>query len=320
MSAFPEIEPYQVFQLPCSGGHRIYVECCGNPQGVPALVMHGGPGSGCTSQHRRLFDPLVYNIVLFDQRGCGRSLPNAAASLQALENNTTDDLIDDVEMIRTHLDIERWIVFGGSWGSTLALTYAERFPSMVIALILAGVTTTTRREIEWLYGHVAQMLPEAFDRLQQCADTKATGLGIVEAYARLLTSNDPSVADHAAENWCRWERSVIETDPKALPSKRWDDPSFRLCFARLVTHYFRHLAWLEDRSIIDNAPCIESIPAILINSRFDLSAPLQTAHQMSQRMPASQLWIVEGGVHGATGPGMRDMVVRATDFFARLST
>lgn len=316
--SYPEIEPFRSGRLDVGDGHSLYFECCGTPGAKPALVLHGGPGSGVSPHHRRLFDPAAYEIVLFDQRGCGRSRPWAAVDLAALTTNTTHDLIADIEKLRTHLGVETWLVFGGSWGTTLALAYAEAHPERVTEMVLAGVATTRRSEVDWLYGHVGFLLPEAFARFCAGAPEGAPGFGLVDAYARRLQSPDPAIHDAAARNWCQWELAVIASEPEAEPGSRWNDPDFIRCFARIVTHYFRHDAWFEDNALIDNAGLLKGIPGVLIQSRLDLATPLATAWTLAQAWPGSELVLLEGGLHSATESRMADAIVAATDRFRPL--
>ncbi|MEM1047945.1 MAG: prolyl aminopeptidase [Pseudomonadota bacterium] len=316
---YPDIEPFRSGHLDVGNGYSLYFECCGAPRGKPALVLHGGPGSGVSPSHRRLFDPTAYEIILFDQRGCGRSTPSAAVDLAALNANTTHHLIADIERLRTHLGIETWLVFGGSWGTTLALAYAEAHPDRVTELVLAGVATTRRSEIDWLYGHVGFLLPEAFARFRAGAPEGEPGFGLVEAYAKRLQSPDPAIHDRAAQDWCAWELAVIEAEAEAEPATRWRDPDFRRCFARIVTHYFAHDAWFDDNALIDNVGRLTDIPGVLIHSRLDLATPLATAWTLAQVWPASELVLLEGGLHSASETRMADAIVAATDRFRHLS-
>lgn len=314
---FPEIAPHASGMLAADGGHEIYWEACGRPDGKPALVLHGGPGSGCTPGFRRLFDPALYTTVLFDQRGCGRSRPLAAETTAALAHNTVADLIGDIERLRARLGIEAWLVFGGSWGSTLALAYAQAHPARVTELVLAPVTTSSRAEIDWLYGQAGRLLPAAFEAFRAGAPEAAPGIALVEAYAELLLDPNPEVQHKAAQDWCRWEAALVEVDPRAEPSPRWQDPAFRLTFARLVTHTFRHGAWLEDGQLLRDLPAIAEIPGALIHSRLDLSAPLETAWTLAKAWPAAELTVLEGGLHGATTAPLAAAIIAALDRFAR---
>lgn len=289
---------------------------CGNRDGKPAVVLHGGPGSGCTPKQRRLFDPSRYSIVLFDQRGCGRSRPLAAQDAAALRHNTLDHLIEDMEALRRHLGIDSWLLFGGSWGTTLAFAYAQAHPGRVTELVLAGITTTSLAEVDWLYGHIGEMMPEAFEIFRAATPERRVGAWLPAAYRRLLTDADPLVCQRAAENWCRWEAALVEVDPRARPDPRWRDPVFQLTFARIVTHYFGDIAWLKDHDLLPGMPAIADVPGVMIHSRFDPSAPLATAWRVSGCWPASTLTVLDGALHSATSGPMADRILAALDRYA----
>jgi proline iminopeptidase len=282
---YPAIEPYEHGMLEVGDGNRVYWEACGNPRGKAAVVLHGGPGSGCTPWHRRLFNPSAYRVVLFDQRNCGRSTPHASAPDTDLASNNTASLVADIERIREHLGIERWLVLGGSWGSTLALAYAEAHPSRVTEIILFGVTTGRRKDI-------------------------------VEAYYRLLRDPDPAICNQAALAWCTWESASPAWPPQTGLSPRFRNPEYALAFARIVTHYVRNYAWLEDGSLLRGAGAIAEIPGIMINGRFDLQAPIGWAYDLKRVWPRSKLVIVDDAGHDASSAGITGELVRATDQFA----
>ncbi len=251
---FPEITPYEHGMLEVGDGNRIYWETCGNPRGKPALVLHGGPGSGCTRWHRRLFDPSAYRMVLFDQRNCGRSAPHASAAETDLASNTTLNLIADIERLREHLGIERWLVLGGSWGSVLALAYAEKFPHRVSEMVLWGVATGRHKEFDWLFrGGLGALFPEQWERLCSAVPAREHDDDIVEQYYRLLHAPDSAVREKAALEWCMWESATPAWPPTHGLAPRFADPGFRMAFARIVTHYVRHDAWIEDGSLIRDA-------------------------------------------------------------------
>ena len=241
---FPAIEPYDSGMLDVGDGHQVYWECCGNPAGKPALYLHGGPGSGCSPGQRRFFDPDAYRVVLFDQRGCGRSRPLASEPDADLSANTTAHLIADIEALRQLHGVERWTVLGLSWGTTLGLAYAQAHPQRVDALVLALVTTTSRREVEWITRDVGRIFPREWDRFAAAVPDTLRHLPLVDAYATLLFDADPAVREHAAREWCAWEDAHVSLTPGHRPNPRYDDPEFRLRFARLVTHYWRHAAFL----------------------------------------------------------------------------
>jgi proline iminopeptidase len=293
-----------------------YWETCGDPAGKPAVVLHGGPGSGCGPGWRRFFDPDAYRIVLFDQRGCGRSTPHASDPSADLSVNTTHHLVADIERLRRHLGIERWLVFGGSWGSTLALAYAREHADHISEMVLFSVGTTTRREVEWLTDHAGRFFPEAWRRFRDGAQLKA-GERIVDAYARLLADQDPAVREAAAKAWCAWEDAHVALSPDHRPDARYEAPRFRMAFARLVTHYFRHAAWLEDGELVRAARGFGDIPAVLIHGQLDLSSPPDVAFELSQAWPNCRLVRIPDIGHGARDARMARALVEATDRFAR---
>ncbi len=311
---YPKIEPYDRGMLDVGEGHRLYWEICGNPDGKAALALHGGPGSGCTPDMRRLFDPARYRVVLFDQRNAGRSTPHASDPATDLAANTTAHLIADIERLRMHLQIERFVIFGASWGTTLALAYAQAHPTRVAALVLSSVTTTRRSEIHWLYHDAGRLFPEEHARFRATAGPAAGDL--VAAYHRLLADPAPAVRDAAATAWCDWEDAVVSTAPGRKPGVRYADPRFRMAFARIVTHYFRHGAWLEEGALLRDASRLEGIPGVLIHGRLDLGSPLDTAWELSRAWRGSELIVVHDAGHETRTPGMRESIVGALDRFA----
>ena len=295
---FSAIEPYQHGMLAVGDGNLVYWESCGNPRGKPAVVVHGGPGSGCTDWQRRLFDPASYRVVLFDQRGCGRSTPHASAVDADLTSNTTWNLVDDIDAVRRHLGVERWLVLGGSWGGTLALAYAVRFPERVTEMILFGVTTGRHAEFDWLFrGGVAALFPEQWERLRAAAPLAESDRDVVDAYHRLLFDPDPVVQQRAAYEWCLWESATPAWPPVAGLSARFHDRRFALAFARLVTHYVRHRAWLDDGCLLAGAGVLADIPGVLVNGRFDFQAPIVNAWTLHRAWPRAELVIVDDAGH-----------------------
>ncbi len=294
---FPVIEPYDSGLLDVGDGQQVYWECCGNPAGKPALFLHGGPGSGCTPGQRRFFDPHAYRAVLFDQRGAGRSRPLASEPEANLSVNTTAHLIADVEALREHLGVERWVVLGLSWGATLGQAYAQAHPQRVKALVLGSVTTTSRREVEWITQDVGRIFPREWDRFAAAVPDALRHLPLVDAYAALLSDPDPAVRDHAAREWCAWEDAHVSLTPGHRPNPRYDNPEFPLRFARLVTHYWRHAAFLKDDQLLRDAPMLDGIPGVLIHGRYDVSGPLETAWRLSQRWATSQLHVINDAGH-----------------------
>jgi len=315
---YPEIAPYQQGMLDVGDGNHVYWETCGNPQGKPAIVLHGGPGSGCTPWHRRLFDPAAYRIVLFDQRNCGRSTPHASAPDTDLSSNNTANLIADIERLRQHFNIDRWLLLGGSWGSTLALAYARAHPQRVSEIILWGVTTGRRKEFDWWFrGGAAVMFPAQWQRLRDALPPAERDGDIPEAYARLLNDSDPAIRQRAATEWCMWESATPAWPPTHALSPRYRDPAFAMAFARIVTHYVLHNAWLEDNSVLRDAAHLADIPGIMINGRFDLQAPIQWAWDLHQVWTRAKLVIVDDAGHDASNAGITLELIRATDQFAK---
>lgn len=313
----PQIEPYQHGMLEVGDGNRVYWETSGNPGGKPAVVVHGGPGSGCSAWDRRLFDPIAYRIVLFDQRGCGRSTPHASEPDVDLTSNTTQNLIADIELLREHLAIDRWLVLGGSWGSTLALAYAETHPDRVTEMILWGVTTGRRVEADWLFrGGVAVLFPDQWERLCALVPAAERDGDIVEAYSRMLHDPDSEVRRRASLAWCTWESATPEWPPTTGLAERYADPDFALAFARLVTHYIRHDVFLEDGVLLRNAHLLADIPGILVNGRFDLQAPIANAWELNRAWPRTELVIVENAGHLGDDPALTRALIQATDRFA----
>lgn len=279
-------------------GHRVYWETSGNPRGIPALYLHGGPGSGFSDESRRFFDPDLYYAVCFDQRGCGRSTPLASDPNIDLSSNTTHHLIDDIERLREHLEIEKWKLLGLSWGTTLGLAYAQRHPARVTGMVLGFVTTTTRREVDWVTEGVARLFPEEWERFAGAVPESLRHLRLVDAYAEMLSDDDPSVREAAAMEWCRWEDAHVSIAPGSSPDPRFQDPNFRLGFARLVTHYWRNAAFLEDREIERNIDALDGIPAMLLHGRFDVSCPIEVAWNLTQRWSTASLQILDDAGHG----------------------
>jgi proline iminopeptidase len=314
---YPQIEPYAHGMLDVGDGNMVYWEVCGNPSGKPALVLHGGPGSGCTPWHRRLFDPHVYRIVLFDQRNCGRSTPHAAQPDIDLMKNTTPRLIDDMEELRLHLDVERWLVLGGSWGCTLALAYAEQHPGSVTEMVLFGITTGRHAETDWLFrGGVAAFYPEQWERLLKGLPPPERDGDIAAAYNRLLFDPDPEVCRKAALDWCMWESATPAWPPADGLAPRFKDPVFALAFARIVTHYLKHNLWIDDGALLRDAGALAGIRGVLVNGRFDFQSPIANAWELKRAWPEAELVVVDNAGHAADTPGLSRAIARATDRFA----
>jgi proline iminopeptidase len=269
-------------------------------------VLHGGPGSGCTGAMRRFADPAVWDIVLFDQRGAGRSQP-----LGALADNTTGHLLDDLERLQGHLGIQRWAVLGFSWGCTLGLAHAERNPARVTGLVLEGVGTTRRSEIEWLYRGVAALVPEAWHRFASYVGGGQRGVDLLESYERRFADPDPAVRDAASEAFSAYELALSTVDAEAQLSGRWLDPAWRLARARIVTHYFVHGAWLEEGALLDRAGELAGTPGILLQGRFDIGSPMLTAWELTQVWPEAELRVVDTAGHSPADPGMPEALTAA---------
>ncbi len=313
---YPEVQPYEHGMLDVGDRNFVYWEICGNPAGKPAVMLHGGPGSGCVPGWRRYFNPAGYRVVLFDQRGCGRSKPHARDPAVDLAANTTEHLIGDIELLRARLGIERWLVVGGSWGSTLALAYAERFPERVSEMVLFSVVTTTRREVLWVTRDVGRYFPEEWARFRDGVPATERDGDLVSAYYSLLHDPDAAVREKAARDWCRWEDAHAAVRSDHRPDPRYDDPLFRMAFARLVTHYWHQTGFIEDGALLRHAGRLGGIPGALIHGRLDLSSPLDIPWRLSRAWPGSDLIVVDDAGHGAGEAGMQQAVKAALDRFA----
>ncbi|MGO4594680.1 prolyl aminopeptidase [Leifsonia sp. 2TAF2] len=280
-------------------GDRIYWETSGNPHGIPALWLHGGPGSGLGSgNYRKRYDPDVFLIVGIDQRGCGRSTPLVVDALDRLPRNTTQGLIADTELVREHLGIDRWLVTGGSWGSTLALAYALAHPDRVRGIVLGAVTTTGRDEVDWISETVGRIFPEAWEALERDSHRRP-GERVVEAYARILANGTPEERSAAADAWDAWESTHVSLDPNYTPGPLHEDPVQRLVIATLVTHFWANDAFLPgDRAILNRVDELAHIPAVLVHGRHDVSGPVITPWLLHRQWPASRLIVVEDEGHG----------------------
>lgn len=306
---YPQIEPYRRFKLPVGDGHEIYVELCGNPEGKPVLVLHGGPGAGSSPFMRRFFDPRRYKIVLFDQRGAGKSTPTAV-----LDANTTWHLVDDIEKIRAHLEIRRWQVFGGSWGSTLALLYAQKFPDHVSEIVLRGVFTMSNAELQWFYGGGAsRFFPEAWaDFVDPIPPEEHDDL--IGAYYRRLTDEDESVQIRFARPWVRWENATAVLKPaRGAPPV---NGAYARAFARIEAHYFMNRGWLDaDDQVLRDMDRVADIPGFIIQGRYDVICPPHTAVAVADAWPGSELVVVNDAGHALSEPGITSALVEATDKF-----
>ncbi|HLI17944.1 MAG TPA: prolyl aminopeptidase [Rhodanobacteraceae bacterium] len=308
---YPEIEPYDSGMLSVSALHTLYYEQCGNPHGKPVVFLHGGPGAGCNAKCRRFFDPRMYRIVLFDQRGCGRSTPHAE-----LRENTTWDLVADIERLREHLRIERWQVFGGSWGSTLALAYAETHPARVTELVLRGIFMLRRAELQWFYQAGCDMLyPDAWEKYLAAIPEAEQG-DLIMAYHERLISNDPAVRLAAARAWSIWEASTsfLLQDEAYVRASAGDE--FALAFAGIENHYFVNRGFFErDDQLLRDAARLRNIPAVIVQGRYDVVCPLRSAWDLHRAWPEADLRIVPDAGHSAFEPGNVHELIGATDRF-----
>ncbi|MCX4247267.1 prolyl aminopeptidase [Paraliomyxa miuraensis] len=310
-SLYPEIEPYDSGKLRVSELHELYYEQCGNPDGKPVVFLHGGPGGGIEPRHRRFFDPEAYRIVLFDQRGCGRSTPYAS-----LVDNTTWHLVDDIEALREHLGIERWQVFGGSWGSTLALAYAQRHRERVTEMVLRGIFTFAPDEGAWFYGGgTTALFPDAWEGFVH-AIPEAERDDLVGAYYRRLTGDDPGVRRAAARAWSEWECRVATLLPDEGLVAHCEDASFTLAFARIECHYFVNEGFFDPPTqLLDGMEALLGIPVVIVHGRYDVICPPRNAWRLHRAWPGSQLCLVEDAGHSANEPGITAALVAATDRF-----
>lgn len=314
---YPPIEPYEFGSLDVGDGNAVYWEAIGNPRGTPVVYLHGGPGSGATVGARRYFDPARYRAILFDQRGCGRSRPLVSDPEVDLSTNTTGHLITDIERLRDHHGIDQWVVAGVSWGVTLALAYAQTHPRRVVAMALGAVTSGTRRETEWITRDMGRVFPREWDAFLEMVPPDERASDLAAAYSRLLAHPSADVREAAARAWCRWEDVHVSLMPGWQPDPRYDDPRFRMIFARLVTHYWSHGCFLPDGAIRAGVDRLADIPAVLVHGRYDVSGPLDTAWHLHRRWPASRLVVVEDAGHG--GGGFTGEFVHALDSIADAS-
>ncbi|MBA1155904.1 prolyl aminopeptidase [Microvirga mediterraneensis] len=309
---YPEIEPYDHGMLDVGDGHRVYWEMCGNPQGKPVVFLHGGPGGGCTPTQRRLFDPDKYRILLFDQRGCGRSTPYAS-----LEANTTWHLVADIERLRAMMGVDKWMVFGGSWGSTLALAYAETHPERVTELVLRGIFTLRRPELLWYYQEGASWIfPDKWEGFLAPIPEEERG-DLMAAYRKRLTDPDPAVRAEAARAWSLWEGETITLLHNQGYSDQFGDEHYAIAFARIENHYFVNEGWFEDGQLIRDAHRLKDIPGVIIQGRYDIATPAKTAWELHKAWPEAKFIMVPDAGHAVSEPGITHHLIEATDAFAR---
>jgi proline iminopeptidase len=308
---YPPIEPFRSGMLDVGDGHEVYWELCGAPDGKPAVFLHGGPGGGCSPAHRRLFDPDRYCLLLFDQRGCGRSTPHAC-----IDANTTWHLVADIEKLRVRLGAERWLVFGGSWGSTLALAYAETHPERVSELVLRGVFTARQEELLWYYQEGASwVFPDEWERfLEPIAAEERHDL--IGAYQRRLNGADATARTAAAIAWSRWEGRTTTLLPNPAADQTHTDPHFALAFSRIENHYFMNRCFLEEGQLLRDAGTLAGIPGVIVQGRYDMATPAKTAWELHKAWPQAEFNLVKDAGHAFSEPGILDRLVGATDRFA----
>ena len=308
---YPSIEPNQTGYLDVEGGHSLYYEECGNPSGKPVVFLHGGPGGGCTPTMRRFWNPEAYRIILFDQRGSGRSRPHAS-----LDNNTTDDLVNDIEALREALQVERWQVFGGSWGSTLALAYCQAHPDRATEIVLRGIFMLRHKEIEWFYQHGAsEIFPDRWQHyLAPIPETERHDL--LSAYYRRLTGEDPAVRMEAARAWSIWEGTTSTLLPNEGVAEAFGADDLAIALARIECHYFVNGGFMTENQLIDNVDRIRHIPAVIVHGRYDVVCPVVSAWELAEAWPEADLKITPDAGHAAFEPGNVHELITATDRFA----
>ncbi len=316
---YPEIEPYDTVMLPVGDGHEIYVEQSGNPDGKPVVFLHGGPGSGTSPKQRRVFDPERYRIVLLDQRMAGRSTPHASTTVDppVWATNTTWHLVADLERVREHLGIERWQVFGGSWGSALALAYAQAHPDRVTELVLRGIFTLRSGELAWMYerGHLEHVYPDLWaEFVAPVAAERRHQMQV--AYHDLLFDPDPAVHLPAARAWSGWEARVISVLPDEEAYRRATEDAQAVAFARIENHFFVHGGWLREGQLVADAHRVAHVPTVIVQGRLDMCTPARTAFDLAAQLPRARFVVVPDAGHAFSEPGTLDQLVRATDDFA----
>lgn len=313
LKPYPHLQPHQTGHLQVSGLHQVYYEVSGNPQGKPTLVVHGGPGGGSQPEYRRYFDPAVYRIIQFDQRGCGQSTPHAS-----LKDNTTWHLVSDMERLREHLGVERWLVFGGSWGSTLSLAYAQTHPERVSELILRGIFLLRRKELLWFYQEGANFIyPDAWEAFLEPIPPEERD-DLMAAYYRRLTSEDRTEQLRAAQAWSTWEASTLSLYPNPQRVDNFGNPEFAIAIARIECHYFMNAGFFEkDGQLLDNVDRIRDIPGIIIQGRYDITTPMRSAWNLHQAWPEAEFRLVPDAGHAASEPGIVHEFIRATRRFTQ---
>jgi proline iminopeptidase len=313
---YPEIEPYDSGMLDVGDGQHLYWEVSGNPEGKPVVFLHGGPGGEVSPRHRRAFDPEKYRIILFDQRGAGNSRPHASDPGYNLAVNTTWHLVADIERLREHCGVDRWQVFGGSWGSTLALAYAQTHPTRVTELVLRGIFTLRTSELDWFYeGPAGQIFPDVWEQFEAQIPVAERG-SFIQAYHRRLNDPDPAVHEPAAVAWSTWESSAITLLPHPEIVETFTNPHFALAFARIENHYFVNKGWMDDGQLLANAHLLRDIPTVIVQGRYDICTPPVTAWDLHRALPEAQFILVPDAGHSFDEPGILSALIEATDRFA----
>jgi proline iminopeptidase len=311
---YPEITPYETGMLDVGDGHRLYWELSGNPEGKPVVFLHGGPGGGSSPEHRRQFNPDKYKILVFDQRGCGKSTPYAE-----LDHNTTWDLVEDIEKLRTQVaEVDKWMVFGGSWGSTLALAYAETYPEHVTEIVLRGIFLFHQDELDWMYkeGGASRIYPDKFEEFVRLIPEDERG-DLVEAYRKRLTSSDKDEQLAAAKAWSKWEGEIVTLLPSASTIDHFTSPDVAVAVSRIENHYMANHGWLEQGQLLKGAEKLRGIPGVIVQGRHDSCTPPVAAWRLKQAWPEVELNIIPDAGHLFSEPGITDGLVRATDRFAK---
>ena len=310
LNLYPDIQPYDSGFMDVDE-HQVYYEQCGNPDGKPAVFLHGGPGGGGSEEVRRFFNPDIYRIIVFDQRGCGRSKPHGC-----LENNTTWDLVSDIELLRKKLDINKWLVFGGSWGSTLSLAYAQTHPDSVSELVLRGIFLLRKEELQWFYQDgSSRIFPEAWQEFVEIIDESERD-DLMGAYHRIFNSDDKAKKLAAAIAWTKWEASTISLSYNPATVEEMSDPEFALAFALIENHYFINKGWFKNENqLIENIDIIRSIPSVIVQGRYDAVCPMKTAWELSQAWPEAEMVVAPSSGHTAFESEITDALIRATDRF-----
>ncbi len=314
LELYPSIEPYHEFQLKVDELHTVWIEECGNPHGLPVVFLHGGPGAACEAFQRRFFDPKYYRIILFDQRGCGRSTPHAE-----LRNNTTQDLVADIERIRNYLNIEKWLVFGGSWGSTLALAYAQAHANRVTGLILRGVFLCRSRDIQWFYQDGASYIyPDLWQHYIQVIPEEERA-DLLTAFYKRLICDDEEIQIEAARAWSIWEGSTSNLITKPAVLNYFSNDAIALSLARIECHYFNNDSFLRKEQLLKDAYKLENIPGVIVHGRYDVVCPIEQAFALHQAWPSAEFIIAQQSGHSATEPEIVDALIRATQKFGQLT-